>query len=357
MPLILISCEKEKIVEVLVEKEFNWKTLDGFQYNDVVQMNGYATDDRIFFLGHNSFTSIVSDSINHPGSAFGGNVARYDNWYEQPSDRKLPICADYFLSYNQLGGWLVFIPTMNPVTSDSQAYLNIDIIDSTYGHFDFVHFSLGECIAINRKNQSLIPYISYIESKNVLKLALVDVEVEKPMSYYQLKTTKVKILKVPDAYQYNVIAIESIGDYFFLSTNSKVYRIDSLGNIENVLDTRLYRFIEISEELYGFGYNNIYISSDNGLTWDKGYEINPDLKLLNYTKINNKLIGYRFGQLWELSIDDNELIVNELDNDGLDGVSITSVNKFDNKVYLSSLSGVYYKSIDDFFEYKIEQEN
>ncbi|MGD9994776.1 MAG: hypothetical protein AB7S69_15870 [Salinivirgaceae bacterium] len=149
--------------------------------------------------------------------------------------------------------------------------------------------------------------------------------------------------------------MQSVGDNFFLTTDSKVYRIDNLGNIDNVLETRLNRIIESSGTLYGFGRDNVYISSDNGLTWNTGYLVQYEYSLLNYTKIDDKIIAYRYGQLWEIVINKTEVEAKELDNDGLDGISITSVSKFDGKVYLSTLSGVYYKMTEDFFEYKIEE--
>lgn len=75
--------------------------------------------------------------------------------------------------------------------------------------------------------------------------------------------------------------------------------------------------------------------------------------MLNYKKIDDKIIGYCNSQIFELNIkiDANkyELSLTELDNDGLEGKIITSVSKFDNKIYLTSFSGVYYKDYDDFF--------
>lgn len=352
---MIISCEKEKIVEVIKEKEYNWVSHDDFQYNDVVQMNSYSTDNKLFLLGHSSFSSVVFDSLNHPELPFGSNVAHFDLWYEQPSDRKLPICEDYFISYSKSNGWIAFIPSSNPVLSGAGVSLSLQNMDTTYAYFDFIHFSSGECIAINDQKQSLIPYISFVDSKNVLKLALIDIKTNFITSNYYLDTLEVNILTISDEYQYDVIALESIGDNFFLTTNSKVYRIDKSGNIENVLSARINKMVESSGKIYGFGRDNIYISSDNGLTWQEGYNVQYDYSLLNYSKIDNKIIGYRYGQLWELQINDTELIVHELDNDGLEGISITSVSSFHNKVYLSTLSGVFFKSIDEFFDYKTEK--
>jgi hypothetical protein len=350
---LILSCEKEKIVEI--EKEYNWKKHVDFQYNDVVQMNSFASNERLFFYGQNSFTSLVADSLAHPDLPFGGNVSHYSVWNEQPANRKLPICSDYSISSDKNNGTIYFFSTMNPVLSESSTLIHLKTIDTTYAYFDFLHFSSGECIAINDQNKSLIPYISFVDSKNVLKLALIDIKTEFMISYYYLDTLEVNILTISDENQYDVIALESVGDYFFLTTNSKVYRIDNNGNIENVLSTRLNKIVESSGKIYGFGRDNIYFSSDNGLSWQMGYNVQYDYSLLNYSKIGDKIIGYRYGQLWELQINDTELIVQELDNDGLEGISITSVSSFDKKVYLSTLSGVYYKSIDEFFNYKTEK--
>jgi len=349
---LIISCEKEKIVEV--EKEYNWKKHNDFQYNDVIQMNSYASNERIFFYGPNAFSSLVADSLVHPDLPFGGKTSHYSVWNEQPANIKLPICSDYSLSTFRNYGTIYFFSTMNPVLSGSSTSIRIKTIDTTYAYFDLLHFSSGESIAINNKNQTLIPYISIVDSRNVLKLALIDIKTEFMISYYYLDTLEVNILTITDDIQYDVIALESVGSNFFLTTNSKVYRIDNYGNIENVLSIRLNKMVESSGKIYGFGRDNIYISSDNGLTWKEGYSIQYEYSLLNYSKIDDKIIGYRHGQLWELQINETELLVRELDNDGLNGVSITSVSSFDNKVFLSTLSGVFYKNAGEFFNYKEE---
>lgn len=352
LPLLIVNCEKEKIIEI--EKEYNWKKHESFQYNDVAQMNSLATNDQLYFLGHNTFTSLVSGSLDHPDALFGGSAIHYDIWYEQPSDRKLPICADYFISYNKLNGWLRFIPTQNPVSAGTSVSLSIKNIDSTYTDFDLVHFSVGECMVINEQNKALIPYVSFVDSKMSLKLALVNIKKE-ILADVHLDTIETRILSIPEPYQHNSI-IESIGDNFFFITNSKVYRIDNLGNIENVLDTELNKIIESEGKLYGISTKNLFISSDNGLTWNEGYTIPYIYSSLNYTKIDNKIIGYRYNQLWNIVITDSEISAQELDNNGLDGISITSVSNFDKKAYISSLSGVYFKPLDDFFNYRNDVE-
>ncbi len=44
--------------------------------------------------------------------------------------------------------------------------------------------------------------------------------------------------------------------------------------------------------------------------------------------------------------------VRELVNDGLAGNAITSISLFNNKVYATTLSGVFTKELEEFFTYK-----
>ena len=357
--ILLISCETEKIVEIEkeieieFEKQYKWKSHPDFKYQDMVQMNSYATDEYLFFQGLKSFASFVPESLAHPQNPFGGSGVLFYNWYNQPNDEKLPMCADYLISYEPLDGKVAFNPTMNPVNVETSVSFEIKAIDKTFSDFSMNHFSSGECMKINKQNQALIAYMAYDGPYKVLKLAWVDINVEQSNAVY-LDTIETKIIDIPDKWQNNLITLESIGDYFFITTDSKVYRIDNFGNIVSVLDDRLFNIIESSGKLYGIAAGHIYISSDEGLTWEKGYAIQSELIWLSYTAFDDRIIAYRNAQLWEIVVNEKELIAKELDDDALVGISITSVSKFDEKVYLSTLGGVYYKSLDEFFDYKIE---
>ena len=129
--------------------------------------------------------------------------------------------------------------------------------------------------------------------------------------------------------------------------------------MKGVRQDRLYKIFEDSGRLIGFGANNIFSSSDNGLTWIKGGETPWLIASVNFAKIDGKIIGYRYAQLWEVSTTETSFNFKELDNDGLDGKMITSVSEFDDKVFITSLSGVYRRPSDEFFTYKevLEEES
>lgn len=355
--ILLIGCEKEKIIEVEVEKEYSWKAHKRFTHENVTQMNSFATDDYLFFRGLSTFVSIVPEGKNHHHGFVGGKSMMYYLIDPQSHQIKLPIGPDYLISYTHIDGEVRFYSTMLPNGAQESASLNIKDIDNTFLNFKHqqLHFTVSESCVINDRNQALIPYTINNNSWYLLKLALVDVSVrDMPSNYVEI--VKTKTISIPEEWQQSVHAIESVGEYFFITTQSKVFRVDSKGNIVTVSDTPLLRIIESSGKLYGVGNKSVFISSDKGLTWKEIYNVQQEFSWISLSKVEDKIVGYRYSQLWEITFNENDLIVRELDNYGIDGVSITSLSVFDNNVYLSTMSGVFYKPVDDFFESKIIEE-
>ena len=216
--------------------------------------------------------------------------------------------------------------------------------------FQLVSYYSGECMAINNNNQALIPYLS-TDNDYSLKLLLVNIRV-KSDGIIRLDTISTKVIKIPDSSEYNVISIQSLNDIFYVTTSSKTYRVNTAGELQNVTNNRLYSIVESNKVLYGFGGESIFSSIDSGLTWTKGYSIPAEYIMFKYSKVNNKIIAYRNSQLFEITLTQDSIIARELDNDGLVGKTITSVSGFGNKVYATSLSGLYFKTIEDFFNDK-----
>jgi len=152
-----------------------------------------------------------------------------------------------------------------------------------------------------------------------------------------------------------VIALETIGDHFFITTDNKVYRMETDGQYQEVLDERLYKIFEIGNQLVGLGWSDVFVSSDQGLSWAARSPSNLPVDL-NFTNIGDRVVAYRYAQLWEVVLENDALTFNELDNDGLDGRSITSVNDFGDQVYVTTLSGVFNKSFAEFFVAKEVEE-
>ncbi len=125
-----------------------------------------------------------------------------------------------------------------------------------------------------------------------------------------------------------------------------------------MLDERLYRIFKVDGQIFGFGWQEMYTSSD-GLSWTKIADIDPVFQSINMVEIEGRTIGHRTDQIFLFTIEDNTLSIVELTNEGLEGNQITSVAAFNGKVYVTTLSGVFTKSIEDFFTEKAvdEEEN
>jgi len=347
LPIIVFGCEDEKVVIKEVDKKYNWTAHEDFQYDQVIQMNSFSTPDRLFTLGMASFSSLVSDSLNHPALPFGGSVCHYSNWFDQPSNKKLPISTNFFISYSESAGFIGFIPTMNPVDGNAIVNITLSKLDPTFTSFQLIHYYRGEAMAINNNNQALIPYKS-TNNDFPQKLLLVNIRV-KDEGIIRLDTISTKILNIPDKDEYNVISLQSLNDNFYITMNSKTYRVNPAGEIQTVTDNRLYSIVESNNVLYGIGHEFIFSSTDSGLTWSKGYSIPFEYSMLRYTKVNNKIIAYRNSQLFEITLTQDSIKARELDNDGLIGKTITSVSGFGSKVYVTSFSGLYSKATNSFF--------
>ena len=360
---LLISCQKEKIEIQQVEKEYNWKTHPNFLYENAVQLNSFSTDEYLFFDGVYKFSAFGTN-------AFGANFldtitgVTMQNYFhvdqDQPTQYKFPISKDFFIdyiradNYNSKEDHLCFASPMNPSSNFTYINLNIKDIDSSFVRFDFDYFSHNECIAINDNNQALIPYIGYSSGIYRLKLALVNIKVHTNTLTY-VDTIKTKIITVNDEYQIHALYVQHLGNDFFLTTDTKTYRISPEGEIAETYNYHFYDIIEKKDTAYAVGFDfdlrqyEWSYSLNKGVSWNKVVKITDKFEWLNYTTVNNQIIGFWKSQIWQIKPASNGFEPFELDNDGLKGKQITSITAYKGKVFVSSLSGVFYKSVEDFF--------
>lgn len=343
--LYFTSCERERVVEVEVEREFSWKANEEFNFDNRLQMNSRVAGDLMFFLGHTFFTCITADASGHPGLS-DQSLVPYLIRLTPPANQKPPIGKDFHVLYAN-NGLVRFVPNLNPVSQGAAFDLRLGDLDEDFRFLEGMVYGRGESIVINDQNQVLIPYA---DSTTEVRMALVDMsyEPDNVQLRHNLDTVRTQIISIDLPVENFVVAMESIGDRFFITTDNKVFRMESTGQYREVLDQRLYKYFEIDNFLIGVGLNNLFISADEGLSWTprSGLDLPVDI---NFTRIGDRVVAYRFAQLWEVVLENDELSFTELDNDGLDGLSITSVNLFGDQVYVTSLSGVYNKSLAEFF--------
>ncbi len=341
----LFGCEKETTIIKEVEKEYNWKKHAGFNYDNVVQLNSFATSDGFYILGTDYFSNIDQES------SFYDTINYFFSSFYLPVDLttsiKFPISKDFIVLNTGIKS-ICIGPTKSPFLNNYK-YVNIERIDSSFREFDLIYSHNSECFAINNSRQVFIPYLTKAGSVQGL---LIDVDSVSSINYFEVDTIKTKIIKFPDVLVYGLLSLNCINDNFYLSTSEDTYRIDKEGNVENVIEQRIYKAFEFEGIIYALCRNNVFLSSDNGKTFVTSYEIPSDFLYVDYTRIGNKLIGYYRQQIFEIFPSINGIYGVELDNNGLENILITSISEFREKIFVTTFSGVYYKEKEDFFKEK-----
>ena len=346
--LLFTACAKETIVEKIIEKDmvYRWKSHPSFTYLEATILNSYASEDSLFMLGRKF--NILSDTTK----VDAGYCQSYLRNSRFDINTKTPINALFFLEYFLPTNNIGVLPTKNAMYSGTGSYLDMKTIDSTFTGFEFIDMRSGsECIKINNKNQILVPYRSYT-SASVLFLLL---DVKKRLGtftdvYLEMNTTK--IIKMPFENTTSFLNNLFSNKDYFIANLQNTYKINSDGSFHKIFDGSLRPMFQKNDTLYGTFQGKLYRSVDECESWtDTGVFQNSLSSLFCYF-IGNEIIGTNYGQLFHITTTKDGLTVREIDNNGLANNYITSVSKFKNSVFVTSLTGVYYIPYKDFFTYK-----
>ena len=148
--------------------------------------------------------------------------------------------------------------------------------------------------------------------------------------------------------------IESVNSNFFvgLTTSARTFlRIDPDGIVETCqgITTSVDDLFEYDGALWAYSIEarSLFRSEDTGFNWSLVSEGIPGFSN-KFFELDDKLCFFMGSQLAWINFE--ESYVYEVDNTGLENVSITSVQVFDDQVWLTTLSGLFCKDISGFFE-------
>lgn len=377
---VAFACEKVEYVDKIVEKEYSWKKDDRIQFEDNVILNMHANRDYLYALTPFVFTTI-SASGSLPPIYINTPVLRYPHNGNLSFYYRYPINDDLLLLVNDINSYDKSIIKLWS-TSEVQNYsrglhyqyppVAIDMVklDKYFFDFNFSSYQHNDCIALGEKGFCLIPYRIKPYSRIFNKYALVktqriSINNIDGNTYYHIDTlyTKTVLAPQPEYLKY-LDMISFVNDRFFINTNMGLEYIDTLGNTGIITnDISFKRIFKVNAALYAIGFMsgngwNYLKSNNNGQSWDIIGPAENDLQYLNFSTPNDTLIiGTYHGQLFSFKLYDNGYAVKELDNEGLEDKQITSFAIFkDTLAYVSTFSGLYYKSIKDLMrEKKVEE--
>jgi len=211
-----------------------------------------------------------------------------------------------------------------------------------------------------------------------LKFAIMELKQNDAGSGGKVELISIKTINAPQKeglYGNALHSIQPVNDGFVISTNFELFKLYFDGSIKtferNNIDgngferyttsflvkdpkTNVLLCAEMSTVL------DSYYSMDNGESWNVLTDFSSSIEFDSFDRLrfihhNDELYGTYNSQIFKISITPNQLVLNELDNTGLEGHKITGLSFYqkDSLVMVSSRSGAFYKPSDELLQPKI----
>ncbi len=340
---ILLSCNDDDPIPV--EDVPIWQKHNRFLFDQKIKYNSHVDEDKLYLLGTRNFSYIqfedTTEIVEHPVV-----------WMKYDQNYKMPISSDLLVTAN--ARTVHFVASKDPVGGIG-VWLHMEQLDPGFEHFDFPGFWWTEAMAINSRNECLVPYATK-DSRNLLLVRLNDWG-DNSVFMDTLETRRYSY--PPDALG-NIVGSDRLytfDDVFYMSTLGGTFRIDETYAMEKVLEESFTRMFEVGDRLFGLTFrgseSRLYESID-GVSWNYLGILDNSFRQLNYCIVNDKTIAFYYSQVFEIGRTADGFDIKELSNEGLFGHRITSITPFKGKVYVTTLSGVFYKDQEDFWIEKEE---
>ncbi|MBN2570820.1 MAG: hypothetical protein JXA68_01720 [Ignavibacteriales bacterium] len=346
--LFLIQCEQEPTGPEPSPEPNVWIEHSSLNLSDKILYNSNIVNGKLVLIGYS--TIFVFDSSGPKINNYFGTIDLYskpvitNNILSFGYDRNRCLCfteLDYFTE-NLGGDWIysksIYIP-------------NIDSLLNINGSYWSIHSTRRSPVcAINSQNQFVFPVGFYTnENGNYIYMGKLTREHNYTTGEgYRLSDEK--LIKFPGDYAIvltHVYEINTYYDKFFIGAgmgkNSFLLRQDGTFITQ---DFCCYDFFQYRDTLYGLSYDILYRSTDQGESWHP-YLSGVSNYVDRFFVIQDKLCWYVNDKIVRLDLETLEYY--ELVNEGLEGNTITSVIEYNGKVYVTTLSGLFYKDVDKFF--------
>jgi hypothetical protein len=275
------------------------------------------------------------------------------NWFN--SFIKQPIGKDFFIEVNKANNYVIVKSTKNPVSDGTMFGLNFAFIDTSFRALALEYFyNTSEVAVISSENQFVIPVFTRADRSNPT-LYQVGVQVKADnFSRTKVDTTFVRKIILDNTGSLNgeVYSLHSYYGKFFVGCGSSTFLIRADGTHNKVLDEEAQLYFEYGNNLYTLGNNTVYKSTDKGESWMAVYKVSFGGGAIRGFNIGDNAFIFNGDKIAQLFLSPDAITSKELVNDGLAGNQITSVSRFKDRVYVTTLSGVFYKPYEQFLTFK-----
>lgn len=353
--IVVTSCTKKELVvqTVEVEKKYSWNELKNPNlafYNKQMLGVRVLNDSLIQLYNHYGFVNFNSRTLTHVNNQLIG----FGN-FALPGTK--PLVDNKYYVYSDANA-VNIRSAANPGVSQYNTGFSAQNLDSHFVRFVSPDkpYNIAQAIA---GDYLLMPYL---DKRSMY---------EKQFAYLaKLKTTDIAGLKGVDALQVKKLTFTSPGNLtlnnvpnvviskfnkFFISYADDTYRVDTLGNIK-AFGAPMYSIsgmFTIRDYLFAVNHNGrLYVSTDQGENFDLFINFqNLEWSLPNYVQVGKETFAIFRDHMIHMTLEGNDFTRREIVNDGLEGNTITDMAESGDYVFVTTLSGTFYRKKADFIQY------
>lgn len=324
----LASCKKTP-----VEKNpTSWKevTLTG----DAKIILNAVTDGKKLYC-HGAYLATLVDSANKSSYISCQN----------PSLDRYPVHPKYFVYFNENKKGF-YISSHQQMSQNSSGWAYLSDIDTS-----LIAFNAGSQrpiyqVGINDAAQVLVTAITSNNKFNFYLVSFRDAG-DGTISVLLSSTKKLDLPSTGFIPGY----VYSFGNNFFVQDpeNNILYRIDQNGGsvpvVSNCWSPQMFRY---QNKLYLLNNSSFWISNDDGLSFTEQYRYDANFNGYYFRVLNEKIFAFvPYSGVGVFEFTPNGFTIMPIKNKGLEDVHITALTYFNNKVYVSTTSGLYYLGWND----------
>jgi hypothetical protein len=250
---------------------------------------------------------------------------------------RMPRNPKYTISFSE-DNKIMFINSYKDSLRNYGTRVHVSVVDPQLIAFNSENLSAVDKIAINDNGQVLV---SGMDRPNHHNFYLITFNINDGAFQYAPKS--VVKLPIPALLNPPTEVHASNNDFFIVDyLSASMYKIDANGNVVATLSPlwggEMFQF---NNKLYLIHGSTILNSSDNGSSFS-GNTYNSDFSVYYFRSYGDKIFAFvPYSSVGLFEFTSTGFTIKQILNKGLENTHITAVTFFNNKIYVSTLTGLY----------------
>jgi len=250
----------------------------------------------------------------------------------------MPRNPKYKVSFSE-DNKVMFINSNKDSLGNYGTQVHVSMIDPQLIIFDTENLSAGDKIAINDNGQVLV---SGMDRPNHHNFYLITFNINDGAFQYAPKS--VVKLPIPAFFNPPTEVHASYSDFFIVDyLSAAMYKIDANGNLV-ATHSPLWggEMFQFNNKLYLIHGSSILNSSDNGSSFTVN-TYNSDFSDYYFRSYGDKIFAFvPYSGVGFFEFTSTGFTIKQISNKGMENTHITAVTFFNNKIYVSTLTGLYW---------------